>query len=93
MTLYVDGILSGELDISGYYTGPLCDAPLFLGNIWAYASIQENINLDEIAIFNRAVSDAEIWALSKNPLPKRVIGAGGIICPDGQTLSEYLANL
>lgn len=91
--LYVDGQLVGEAGLSGGYT-PAPSTPLYLGRAsWANIG-HATANIDEVAFYSTALTQAQIQA-AVNPAPgNRVftIGAGANVTISGLTISNGQAR-
>ena len=74
---YFDGQLNGQNSVAAHYNSPLCNEPFVIGNVYQYDNNQSapaGTILDEIAVFNRALTGDEITALFKTTLEKKFSG-------------------
>ena len=79
---YVDGQLNGQLDIAEYYNDPLDNYPLLIGGLFSNYPAEDGTVIDEIAVFSRALSDAEVQALYKYTPHKTYARADWLLEPD-----------
>jgi len=75
MYFYVDGRLNGKANISKYYNGPLGKDDFFIGAVSSSRIGARNTTIDEVAIFDKALTDQEIQALYMTTLEKKFTGA------------------
>jgi hypothetical protein len=71
LSLHVDGQLSGQTNITNYYTGPLDSYDFFIGKSGGCSNnAADGTIIDEIAVFDYALTDKEIKALYYTSLEK-----------------------
>jgi hypothetical protein len=89
LALYIDGVLSGQTSIADIYNSPLDNVPLTIGALYPAGNFYADVDtiLDEIAVFDRALSDGEIEALYRQPMPKKAIWHKNIITGDGSPVA------
>jgi len=62
--VYVDGVLLSQKKFEGKYEAPTADIPLKIGNAaYCYSCAPWGGSLDDLAIFDKALSDAEVKTL------------------------------
>jgi hypothetical protein len=73
--LYNDGALSGTgVNISDIYNSPIGYYPFIIGGINQHEIYATGATVCDIAVFSRALTDTEIYALYKAPLEKKFSG-------------------
>ncbi len=77
MKLYVNGNLQGVTNYSGTYTSN--SEVLYIGNQWPEAGRYYNGLLDDLRIYNNAISQSEIQALVPEPATLLLLGFGGLM--------------
>jgi len=94
LTLYLDGILEKSWTLPNDL--PDTDAPLYFGKS-GYYDRKSNVIIDEVKIYNRTLSDAEVSDLyslgpsSEEEKPREVIVGGPeeVDCPDEEEYNDY----
>ena len=80
MRIFVNGVLESSTPITGNFNTD--DRRLCIGsNVWGsdQPTIFTNASIDEVRIYNRALSDSEIMALAPEPATIALLGLGSLM--------------